>query len=189
MINYFISSLFLKLRRLVYGGFSNNKNVKGSFRALQPVVIRGLGSIVFRENIKFGVLNSPFLYSTYTYLEARNKESKIEIGDNVNCNNGLSITSEKSIVIKNNVLIGYNCQISDSNFHNLHPDRRRETDASAAEIVIEQNVFIGNNVTILKGVVIGENSVVAAGSIVTKKFPSNVIIGGIPASVIKSIDL
>lgn len=183
-----ISNLFLRFRKLKYKSFSNNNNVDGDYRALQPVVVRGQGQINLGENVKFGVVNSPFFYNTYTYLEARNKDSKIEIGNNVNCNNGLSITSEKSIIIKNNVLIGYNCQISDSNFHNLDYNKRKETDPDPRAVIIKENVFIGNNVTILKGVEIGENSVVAAGSIVTKKFPSNVIIGGVPATIIKEIN-
>ena len=61
---------------------------------------------------------------------------------------------------------------------------RDSTDPEPQEVVIEDNVFIGNNVTILKGVRIGKNTVVAAGSVVTKSFPNDVVIGGVPAQII-----
>lgn len=55
-------------------------------------------------------------------------------------------------------------------------------------MIIEKNVFIGNSVTILKDLTIGENSVVAAGTIVTKSFPANVLIGGSPAKLIRALN-
>ncbi|WP_298902681.1 acyltransferase [uncultured Psychroserpens sp.] len=188
MIKRIAANLYMRLRKLIYSSFSNNTDVEGTYIALQPVVIRGKGKICLDENVKFGVTNSPFFYNTYAYLEARHENAIIKIGKNVNCNNSISITAEKSIIIKDDVLIGYNCQISDSNFHDLHPEKRLETDPKPERVTIENNVFIGNNVTILKGVTIGENTVIAAGSIVTKSFPSNVIIGGCPASVINALD-
>ena len=54
-------------------------------------------------------------------------------------------------------------------------------------VSIKDNVWIGSNVTILDGVTVGENSVIAAGAVVNKSFPNNVIIGGIPAEIIKRI--
>ena len=126
-------------------------------------------------------------YNSYAYIEARRKESKISFGNNVHINNAFTVISEKQITIKNHVLIGYNCHISDSNFHDLNPKSRNETDSNTQEVIINDNVFIGNNVTILKGVVIGENSVIASNSVVTKSFPKNVIIGGNPAKFIKEL--
>jgi len=151
-------------------------------------VLRGEGKINFGDNVSFGVINSPFLYNTYGYIEARTKESCIIFGNNINVNNSLSIVSEKRVLIKNNVLIGFNCSISDSNFHDLDKDNRKQTDPAPQEVIIENNVFIGNNVTILKGVVVGENSVIATGAVVTKSFPKNVVIGGCPAKIISELD-
>jgi len=170
-----------------YSFFSSNNNITGSFNAHQPVVLRGKGNIAFGDNINFGVINSPHFYNSYAYLEARNKNSILKFGDNIHINNGFSMVSEKSIVINNNVLIGYNCEISDSSFHNIEIDKRKETDPNPKEVIIEENVFIGNNVTILKGVTIGKNSVIANGSIVTKSCPQNVVIGGVPAKVLKNL--
>jgi maltose O-acetyltransferase len=132
---------------------------------------------------------SPFLYSTYCYIEARNTNSNITIHDNTFINNNCAFIAEgDGIEIHKNSLIGLNCEITDSDFHNLDPDLRLDaTDIKTAKVIIEENVFLGSNVKILKGVRIGKNSVIANGSIVTKDIPANVIAGGIPAKKIKDL--
>ncbi len=187
MLKNIVSKLFLFKRKMVYSFFSNNKKITGSFVSNQPVVIKGLGDVVFGSNVNFGVVDSPFFLNSYAYLEARTKHSVLSFGNNIHINNGFSVISEKKIVINDNVLIGVNCQIMDSVFHNLDAEKRLETDPKPEEVVIGENVFIGNNVTILKGVNIGENSVVANGAIVTKSFPKNVVIAGVPAKIIRDL--
>ena len=66
-------------------------------------------------------------------------------------------------------------------------DKRKKGIPNSAPIKIGNNVFIGDNVTILKGVIIGDNAVIGNGSIVTKSIPSNVIATGNPANVIKEL--
>jgi len=187
MINRLVVNVLMKLRKLRYSFYSNNSNVTGRFTQYQPVVIRGKGKVTFESDVNFGVINSPMFHNTYAYIEARTEESHIHFGTNVNINNGFSIISEKKILIANDVLIGFNCHIIDSDFHNLEIDKRNETDPLASGVFIEKNVFIGNNVSILKGVTIGENSVVASGSIVTKSCPENVVIAGVPAKVVRTL--
>ncbi len=183
----FFINIYRGLRRFKYTFLSTNKNLAGKFIAHQPVLCSGKGRLQFGTNVNFGVINSPLFYSSYSYLEARNQQASVVIGDNVNINNAFSIIAEKSIIIGSNVLIGYNCQIADSDFHDLDIHNRAQTDPSPMEVIIRDNVFIGNNVTILKGVEIGKNTVVANGSVVTKSFPESVIIGGVPAKVIKEL--
>src|SRR5690606_12001252 len=187
MIKDLISRSYLFFRKIGFSFFSNNKNVNGRFKGHQPVIFKGKGHITFKENVNFGVVNAPFFLNSYGYIEARSVGSRINFGKNIHINNTISLISENKISIKDNVLIGYNCTIMDSNFHDLKFNNRNETDPDPQEVIIEENVFIGNNVTILKGVVIVENSVVAAGSIVTKCFPANVVIGGNPAKIIKKL--
>lgn len=186
-----LKRLILKLthwwRFTLYRFYCNNNNVSGVFKAYQPVVLRGKGSVDFGENVKIGVVNSPNLYTTYAYIEARTSESEITFGSNVNINNNFSVTAEKKVTIGNDCLIGFNCKISDSNFHDLNPKNRLQTDPNPQEVIISNNVFIGNEVTILKGVTIGENCVVAARSVVTKSFQDNVIIAGNPAKIIREL--
>tara|TARA_B110001450_G_scaffold253344_1_gene276629 strand:- start:1812 stop:2375 length:564 start_codon:yes stop_codon:yes gene_type:complete len=179
--------ILLKCRKIKYDLYSTNNPVNGKQIPHQPVVLRGKGEISFGYQVNFGVINSPFFYNTYAYLEARNQNSILKFGNNIHINNGFSAVSEKSITIKDNVLIGYNCSIIDSSFHNIEINKRNETDSNPQKVIIEKNVFIGNNVTILKGVTIGENSVIANGSIVTKSFTKGVVIAGIPAVIIKKI--
>ncbi|MDD7885340.1 acyltransferase [Flavivirga sp. 57AJ16] len=161
--------------------------VSGTYLSYQPVVLRGCGNISFGDNVSIGVINSPYFYNSYAYIEARTKKSYIKFGNNIHINNGFSIISEKSITIEDNTLIGFNCHIIDSAFHNLQIDKRKEIDLNPQDVIIEKNVFIGNNVTILKGITIGENSVIASGSVVTKSCPKNVIIAGVPANIIREL--
>ena len=76
----------------------------------------------------------------------------------------------------------------DSDGHFLKSDMRNTLNPPSMQVHIKQNVFLGDNVTVLKGVTIGENSVIGNGSIVTKDIPENTIAGGIPAKVIKMLN-
>jgi len=187
VIKSLVVKVLLKCRKITYSFYSNNSNVNGVFISHQPIVLRGKGKISAGNNVNIGVINSPLFYNSYGYLEARNENATLSFGNNIHINNNFSIVSEKSIIIRDNVLIGFNCHIIDSAFHNLEIDKRFETDPNPQEVIIEENVFIGNNVTILKGVTIGENSVVASGSIVTESCPKNVVVGGVPAKIIKQL--
>ena len=82
-------------------------------------------------------------------------------------------------------MIGPNVSIITSG-HPVEPSRRRAF-TIAKPIVIERNVWIAAGATIIGGVTVGENSVVAAGSVVTKNVPPNTLVGGNPARVIRSI--
>ena len=75
----------------------------------------------------------------------------------------------------------------DSNGHDLHPEKRICGSPKTKKVSIGRNVFIGNNVTILKGVAIGDKTVIANGSIVTKSMPPDVIAGGQPCKILKEI--
>ncbi len=177
---------FQKVRILFYAFISNHPI---DAKKLQPVLANGEGSIVIGKNVVFGVRESPYFYSGYTYLDARKKESRIIIGDNCFINNSACMISDgKSITIGDNCLIGVNFQVIDSDFHDLDPAQRfGGKNILKKDVVIENNVFISNNVTVLKGVSIGTNSVLGSGCVVTKDIPSNVIVAGNPAKVIKTL--
>jgi acetyltransferase-like isoleucine patch superfamily enzyme len=95
---------------------------------------------------------------------------------------GVSIGCTKKIIIGQNVRCGNNTMIMDTDWHWTDPRT-----GPNAPVEIGDNVWLGINVTVTKGVTIGENTLVAAGSIVTKSLPANVIAGGIPAKVIRNI--
>jgi len=112
-------------------------------------------------------------------------EAEIIIGNHCGLS-GTVISAAKSIRIGNNVLCGGNVTIVDTDFHGVEVDERNGG-SKAAQVVIEDNVWLGLNVTVLKGVHIGRGSVIAAGSTVTSSIPDNVIAGGTPAKILKNI--
>jgi len=103
--------------------------------------------------------------------------ASIKIGNNCGFS-GVSIVADKEVVIGDNVSVGANSLIGD---RDDHPERLYTMPKA---IHIEKNVFIGMNCMIMKGVTIGENSVIGAGSIVTKDIPANCVAVGNPCKVI-----
>jgi acetyltransferase-like isoleucine patch superfamily enzyme len=153
----------------------------------QPVQFVGKGKICIGDGVIFGVHSSPEFYSGYGYIEARNNNSQVVFGNDVWINNSCRIISEgEGVFIGNNCLMGYNVNIYDSNFHDLEPNLRRISTVNSAKVIIEDNVFIGSNVTILKGCKIGINSVIGAGAVVVGDIPPNSIAAGNPCKVLKS---
>ena len=108
----------------------------------------------------------------------------IHIGKNVFINAGCHFQDQGGITIGDGAQIGHNVVLATLN-HNLIPENRKTV--IPAPIIIGKNVWIGANSTILSGVTIGDNSVIAAGAVVTKDVPANVVAGGVPAKIIKSI--
>lgn len=109
------------------------------------------------------------------------------VGDDVYVNFNLTLVDDTDIHIGNNVLIGPNVTI-DAGTHPIHPELRRKAAQYNLPIVIEDNVWIGAGAIILPGVRIGENTVIGAGSVVTKDIPANVIALGSPCKVMREIN-
>lgn len=124
------------------------------------------------------------------------KSSTIKIGDNCDLN-GVAVTAYQSVVIGNRVQIGAGGLITDTDLHPVNLDARRQqilgekfeiSQVEKSEVVIEDDVWIGFGVLILKGVRIGKGAIVGAGSVVTKDVPAFCIAAGNPARVLKQID-
>lgn len=116
--------------------------------------------------------------------------------------NGALLMAEESIEIGSYCLVSWNVGIADSDFHPIDPALRRIDAVACAPyanprperpkigtkpVKIGDNVWIGMNAVILKGVTIGDNSVVAAGSVVSKDVPANVVVAGNPAVIVKEL--
>lgn len=129
-------------------------------------------------------------YKNKCILLAREENSVIEIGDNSSFN-GATVSSVEKVIIGKNVMIGYNALIIDSDGHPIDPELRVKHLAKGLSkpIYIMDNVWIGANTTILKGVKIGENSVIGANSYITSNIPPNVVAAGNPCKVLMPIGM
>ena len=114
--------------------------------------------------------------------------ARVLIGNHVGMN-GTSLTCRSTYIkIGNNAKIGPDCVIVDSDFHVVEPDRRSVyCEGEDKGVEIERNVWIGMRCIILKGVTIGENSVIGAGSVVTKDVEPNSVYAGNPARLIRKL--
>ncbi len=110
----------------------------------------------------------------------------ISLGKNVFINHACSFLDMGGITIEDNVLIGPKVNLITEN-HPLHPGDRKAL--ICKPVLIKRNAWIGAAATILPGVTVGENSVVAAGAVVSKDVPPNTVVGGIPAKHIRHIEV
>jgi acetyltransferase-like isoleucine patch superfamily enzyme len=134
--------------------------------------------LVLRKNAKIIVEGSFSIYSgARVYV---NEGAALHLGSGY-INNGLNLSCFGTITIGNDVAISENVCIRDSDNHDLLDGCHQKTQP----IAIGNRVWIGMNVTILKGVSIGDGSVVAAGALVNRDVPANCMVGGVPAKVIK----
>lgn len=178
---------FVSLRIWKYKLLSDCPNVEGKPNLYLPLLLKGNGKIKFGKNFQNGVSAAHYTYSTYNYLLAMGKDSEITFGDNVVMANGATIQAVSKITIEDDVMIGINCMLVDTDGHDLDPEKRMTGDIKSAPITIKKNVIIYYNSVVFKGVTIGENSVIGACSVVTKDIPPNVFAAGSPAKVIRSL--
>ncbi len=150
--------------------------------ALNTLVTDDIGEIraVFSRLIGKNVDDSFFLIPPFYSDFGEN----IEIGRNVFVNHACTFMDRGGITLEDEVLIGPKVNLITTS-HPIDPSQRRAT--ISKPILIKKRAWIGAGATILPGVTIGENSVVAAAAVVSKNVPDNVVVGGIPARVIKSL--
>lgn len=172
------------IKKIIYKCVLSENKPVSTGKINQPVFFLGKGKIDIDKTAELGYSPSPYFYSGYMHVEARTRDSEISVGEKTVINNGAVIIAARAkIKIGQNCLIGVNFHCISSDFHGLDPENRDEY--ASADISIGDHVFIGNNVTILKGSKIGGGATIAAGAVVTKSFPENAIIGGNPAKLIR----
>ena len=110
----------------------------------------------------------------------------IDIGDYSIVLPGARISSATRITIGKNCMFATKSYVTDADWHDLYD--RTSAPGSTAPVVLEDNVWIGDSAIVCKGVTIGENSVIGAGSVVTRDIPPNTVAAGNPARVIKPLD-
>jgi acetyltransferase-like isoleucine patch superfamily enzyme len=169
----------------------NHIDIKGKINVSGiPILVFDFnGKIVFGNNVSLKSNKKSYHIHMHspTKLMADRKDAIIIIGDNTRIN-GACIHAYNRIEIGKNCLIAANTQIFDGSGHDLsmdNPENRINTIGNSKPIKIGDNVWIGINCIIMPGVKIGNDSIVAAGSIVVKDVPARCIVGGNPAKIIK----
>lgn len=188
-----LSWLKNRLRKLFNYWIPNWKNIlfgkivlASNVRFDQYTLIEGAGKVKIGQNCTFGCKLGGFHRGGSIEIQTRFKNAKIIIENNVATNNNIFLCAANLIKIGKSTRIGHFVTVMDFEAHSTNPEKRNKV-GKIGQVIIGENVWIGNNVTILKNSEIGKNTIVAAGAVVAGKFPSNVIIGGIPAKMIKSI--
>ena len=186
-----------KLQSKVVEGYSTNIIAfKGTCVNLAPTasIVLGTGRVIFndrlspkdpfptlfsmRENSKLIVHGSFSFYSNADI--SVNENAVLEIGSGF-ANHGARIHCFNRIAIGEGVFIGDDVAIRDCDGHEIVGSEKQ----MSLPIIIEDHVWIGAKVTIVKGVTIGKGSVVAAGAVVTKDVPAHSMVAGVPARVVK----
>ena len=111
---------------------------------------------------------------------------RIEIGRAVLFSPGSRVSASDEIVIGDGTMLANGVYITDSDWHTIYDRTQRAPEPTPVHI--GRNVWLGDHATVLKGVSIGENSVVAARAVVTRDVPANVIVAGNPAKVVRELD-
>ena len=156
------------------------KKLCHKYNKISPEKLRKRNNIISEILGKVGntfLIEQPFICD-YGY--------NIEIGENFCSNHNLIILDPAKVIFGDNVLVGPNCSF----YTALHPisfRRRIKGYESAKPIIVGNNVWIGGNTVVLAGVEIGDNCIIGAGSVVSKKIPPNTIALGNPCRVIKSL--
>lgn len=109
----------------------------------------------------------------------------LSVGDGTFINQGCTIVARERIQIGSGVLIGDSVAVYDTTHHALEPARPARTEP----VVIEDHVWLARGVIVMPGVTIGRHSVVAAGSVVTRSVGEATLVGGVPAQVIRALEI
>jgi len=152
-----------------------------------PLRCDGTGVVFLNQDITIGDGAAPLLGDGMVRLQAGGLEARIEIGGGTSFSNGVQVIAERRVTIGRRCLIGDAVLILDSDFHEMSAEGRHRLPGATAPVILEDNVFVGSRAVILKGVTIGKDSVIGAGSVVVRSIPPGVIAAGNPAKVIRPL--
>jgi acetyltransferase-like isoleucine patch superfamily enzyme len=148
--------------------------------------VEGVGKLILGDNVSL---------SGHVNLEVGSnkniKDAVLIIGNNVHLNGGCSIMASLRVEIGDNVLLAGGCYIADDDGHPFDPIMRRSMPSTIDQIkpiFIEDDVWIGMNAIVTKGVRIGRGAIIGAASVVTKDVPPFTVVGGNPARILKTLD-
>ena len=145
---------------------------------------------IFGNNISVGdyatLITAPDKRIDLSTWETDKINGEIDLGKYILISPGTSIRSAKKIIIGESTMIASDVTITDSDWHGIYD--RTDYVATPKEVIIEENVWIGEKAIVLKGSKIGRNSIIGAGSVVNGVVPENVVFAGNPAREVKKLD-
>ena len=175
------SKALMKRERVIHG---SRLRLNGT-----PFIVNK-GKFVFGKDVTVnsGIRFNPIGGQDYSSFWIKDNGELI-IGDQVKISN-TSFVAEKSIRVEDGVYIGGSCRIYDTDFHSLEYEKRiasQDNTTQIKSVIIRKRAFIGAHVTILKGVEIGADAIIGAGSVVSKSVPTAEVWFGNPARFIKKL--
>ncbi|MDF2927786.1 MAG: hypothetical protein K0Q75_24 [Anaerospora sp.] len=174
IINIFVRviKIFPKNWRIIFFNFI------GNYRSIMAVLLR---YIILQSVCKTCGENVSISFSCFV-----NKLENIRFGNNVSINPFCYLEASGNISIGNDVMIAHGVTImSETHNYSSMDISMKDQGISSKEVVIEDNVWIGAKATILYGITIHSGAIIGANAVVTKDVPSNAIVGGVPAKIIK----
>lgn len=182
---------FSTIGDVFYTGYTiqNLKSAGRNIRLKRRIFILGEKYISFGNNVTLGRDGRITAWNKYY---SQTFSPSISIGDNVSIGDNFHITAINCIDIRENVLLGQKVTITDNShglslFSELNIAPARRDLVSKGSIIIGRNVWVGDKVTILPGVKIGQGAIIAANSVVSKDVPEYSVFGGIPAKLIRNL--
>lgn len=181
------SSIYNRIYLWLHGA-----KVESDLWVLGRLFVRNRGCIHIGSHVRIrsGLKTNPIGRGTRTCIQVF-RGGRLLIGSDVAMSN-VAISVQSSIIIQDHVMIGGGCTIYDTDFHSLNPYIRMQTKPveehpATKPILIKEYAFIGAGTYLLKGAVVGRNSVVGAGSVVSGEIPDNQIWAGNPARFIREL--
>lgn len=185
---FFSGFYLLRVRFITRIVWNGKLEIQSGSRFLVPVrTTISSGHIQLGQNIHFGFAGAPRQGNGEILLQARESLAVIRIGNNARFSNNVSIIARERIEIGDDFLCGEQVVIFDSDFHEISPEMRHAGNGKTVPVKIGRNVWIGSRCIIMKGSTIGDDSIIAAGSVVCGTIPARCIAAGVPARQIKSI--
>ncbi len=169
------SAMHIHMHRMAQRARKITAKLNNRYRS--PRQIRRLFSMLIGTKVDDAFVLFPPFFADYG--------GNITVGKHVFINAGCCFQDQGGIIIGDNVLIGQQVVIATLD-HDLSPDKRGNM--LPASVRIGNNVWIGAHATLLSGITIGDNAVIAAGAVVTRDVAAGTVVGGVPAKVIKTID-
>ncbi len=185
LINLFFKIYHLPLFIIFKVNYKQFPKIRGR------IFLRNKGQIIIGKGVRINSMYAPNAIGGQTFMSIKvRKNATLTIGNNVALSNS-AIYCADSITVEDDVFIGGDCKVYDTDFHSIYyADRLSipEINKKTGSVIIKKGALIGTGSIILKGVSIGEKSVIGAGSVVSKNIPDNEIWAGNPIQFIKKIE-